>query len=95
MGLRWIERPGGRHGRAPSRKASGHFRAKHPSNAGEPKFFSMIDSFAYLSATQGLDTAPIEHAAGDSFSLRYLLTIYPAKKSKEFLERRYRQWLEE
>jgi superfamily II DNA or RNA helicase len=35
MGLRWIEPPGMRHGQAPSRKASGHFKEKHPSNARE------------------------------------------------------------
>ena len=64
----------------------------HPSNRNAPKFFSMIDTFAYLSATQGLDTEPIEYTAGDHFSVRYLLTVYPARKSKEFLDRRYSRW---
>jgi hypothetical protein len=34
-GLRWIERPGVRHNHARSRKASVHFKKKHPSNARE------------------------------------------------------------
>ena len=67
----------------------------HPSNRNPPKFFSMIDGFAYLSATQGLDTTPIEYSAGDKFSVRYLLTVYPAKKSKEFLAARYSRWTSE
>jgi hypothetical protein len=67
----------------------------HPSDKGDPKFFSMIDAFAYLSATQGLDTTPIEYSAGEQFSLRYLLTIYPVKKSKEFLAQRYSRWCAE
>jgi hypothetical protein len=67
----------------------------HPSDAGSPRFFSMLDAFAYLSATQGLDTAPIEYAAGDRFSVRYLLTIYPVRKEKEFLAERYSRWAAE
>ena len=67
----------------------------HPSNRNPPKFFSMIDGFAYLSATQGLDTTPIEYLAGEKFSVRYLLTVYPAKKSKEFLAERYSRWTSE
>jgi hypothetical protein len=67
----------------------------HPANRNAPKFFSMIDTFAYLSATQGLDTTPLEYAAGDKFSVRYLLTVYPTRKSKEFLNRRYSQWAAE
>jgi hypothetical protein len=67
----------------------------HPANRNPPKFFSMIDGFAYLSATQGLDTTPIEYSAGDKFSVRYLLTVYPAKKSKELLTERYARWTAE
>ena len=67
----------------------------HPANRNPPKFFSMIDGFAYLSATQGLDTTPIECSAGDKFSIRYLLTVYPTKKSKEFLAERYSRWTSE
>jgi hypothetical protein len=64
----------------------------HPANRNAPKFFSMIDTFAYLSATQGLDVTPVEYAAGDTFSVRYLLTVYPSRKSKEFLSQRYARW---
>jgi hypothetical protein len=57
------------------------------------KFFSMLDGFCYLSATEGLDKAPLAYAAGDTFSLRYLVTVYPVIKSREFMQERYQQWL--
>ncbi len=66
-----------------------------PANRNPPKYFSMINDFAYLSATQGLDTTPIEYSAGDKFSLRYLLTVYPTPKSKEFLAARFARWTAE
>ncbi len=59
---------------------------------GTTKFFSMLDPFAYLSVTQNLDQAPLEYAAGDKFSLRYLVAAYPAVKSPEFLQQRQQKW---
>jgi uncharacterized protein len=65
----------------------------HPSNApGKAFFFTMAAPFAYLSATQGLDKAPLEYGPGEKFNLHYLLTIYSEPKSREFLQQRYNRW---
>jgi len=67
-----------------------------PENArGDAAFYTMLDPFAYLSATQALDKQPLEYAAGDKFSLSYLLTVYSANKSPEFIQRRYERWEKE
>lgn len=66
-----------------------------PHNAGKSCFFSMLDPFAYLSATQNLDQAPLEYKKGDKFTLDYLVLNYPEHKSREFLEARYQKWLQE
>ena len=62
---------------------------------GDAVFFTMLDPFAYLSATQGLDKKPLEYSAGDKFSLSYLLTVYSENKSPEFLRRRSERWEKE
>lgn len=59
---------------------------------GHGKFFTMTEPFAYLSASQGLDTEPLEYRAGDKFRLRYLLTVYAENKSREFIQRRAESW---
>lgn len=64
-----------------------------PSNAGQTRFFTMVNPFAYLSVTQSLDRRPLEYAAGDTFRLDYLLAVYAAKPSRDLLEARYRRWL--
>lgn len=66
-----------------------------PHNAGKSHFFSMLDPFAYLSATQNLDQAPLEYKRNDKFTLDYLVLDYPEHKSREFLEARYQKWLKE
>jgi len=67
-----------------------------PENArGDTAFYTMLDPFAYLSATQGLDKQPLEYAAGDKFSLSYLLTVYSAKKSPGFIAQRSQRWEKE
>ena len=64
-----------------------------PDNSrGDACFFTMLDPFAYLSATQGLDKKPLEYSAGDKFSLSYLLTVYSEHKSTEFLRQRCALW---
>jgi len=64
-----------------------------PDNArGDGFFFTMLDPFAYLSATQGLDKKPLEYSAGDKFSLNYLLTVYSENKSPEFIRQRCALW---
>ncbi len=65
----------------------------HAGNAhGDGRFFTMTEPFAYLSATQGLEETPIQYTAGQKFQLRYLLTVYPAHKSREFIEQRSKLW---
>ena len=65
----------------------------HPDNAGgNGFFFTMLDPFAYLSATQGLDKQPLEYSVGDKFSLSYLLTVYSENKPAEFIRQRSKLW---
>jgi len=64
-----------------------------PDNArGDTAFYTMLDPFAYLSATQGLDKTPLEYSAGDKFSMSYLLTVYSENKSPEFIRHRCERW---
>jgi hypothetical protein len=64
-----------------------------PSNpAGEAHFFSMRTPFAYLSATQGLDSKPLTYHGGDKFHLRYLVTLHPEIQSSESLQKRAEKW---
>ncbi len=62
---------------------------------GDASFFTMLDPFAYLSATQGLDKQPLEHAAGDKFALSYLLTVYAENKPPQFIRQRGELWEKE
>jgi len=62
---------------------------------GDSAFFTMLDAFAYLTATQGLDQKPLEYAAGDRFSLSYLLTVYAENKPAEFISGRGARWEKE
>jgi hypothetical protein len=64
-----------------------------PDNArGDASFFTMLDPFAYLSATQGLDQKPLEYGPRDTFGLRYLLTVYSENKPPEFIRQRCALW---
>ncbi len=68
----------------------------YPANArGTGSFFTMLDPFAYLSVTQGVDKAPLEYDSGAKFALHYLLTLYPEVKSREFLQARDARWQKE
>ena len=62
---------------------------------GDAAFFTMLDPFAYLSATQGLDQKPLEYSAGDKFKLSYLLTVYSETKPPEFIQHRSERWEKE
>lgn len=66
-----------------------------PRNAGSSRFFSMINPFAYLSATQGLDTAPLTYQQGDRFQLDYLVLARDDHPDAAALEARYRKWVKE
>jgi len=62
---------------------------------GDSNFFTMLDHFAYLSATEGLDQQPLEYKAGSKFSLSYLLTVYSEYKSPSFIRQRCDLWEKE
>jgi hypothetical protein len=62
---------------------------QHPSNPGLSRFFSMQRPFTYLSATQGLDEAPLKYRTGDRWKLKYLLLVAPRRLSGELLDRQY------
>lgn len=65
----------------------------HPSNAGgDAYYFSMHSPFAYLSATQKLESKPLTYPSGARFQLKYLITLYPEIKTAEALEQRMQQW---
>jgi hypothetical protein len=60
---------------------------------GETRFFSMKEPFAYLSATPGLDSKPLQFKSGDKFTFDYLVTVYPEIKSADFLAKRAERWV--
>ena len=65
------------------------------SNPGETRFFTMLNAFAYLAVTQNLEENPLEYDTGESFEIDYLLCVYSAPKSVDFLQERYQQWAKE
>ncbi len=62
---------------------------------GPLKFFTMLEPFAYLSATQGLDLAPQEFESGESWRVAYLVLVCSTPRSHEALEERYEVWEKE
>jgi len=62
---------------------------------GDTLFFTMLDPFAYLSATQGLDKKPLEYGQGAKFKLSHLLAVYSDNQSGDFLQQRYSLWLQQ
>jgi hypothetical protein len=66
-----------------------------PANEGDPRFFTMLNPFTYLSVTQNLEKQPLDYAAGAKFSIRYLLTVYDENKTSAFLNGRYARWVKE
>lgn len=67
--------------------------ASRVENPGEENFFSMLNVFTYTSATQNLDKQPIRFARGAKFSMRYLVLTYPAKRSRQEIDERYKAWI--
>ena len=65
------------------------------SNKGAPRFFTMLNPFAYLSVTQNLEDHPLEYTARNSFAVDYLLAVYSEKKSSQFLNERLQRWEKE
>lgn len=66
-----------------------------PANAGVARSFSMLNAFAYLSGTQGLEADPIEVPAGGKFRLRYLVTVQRGEPDAAALNGRLARWLED
>ena len=69
--------------------------ARPRGHAGTNSFFAMTEPFTYLSATQGLDKAPLEYHAGNRFTIDYLVLVYPATRAAAQMEARYRAWSRE
>jgi hypothetical protein len=65
-----------------------------PANAGQPRVFSMVNPFAYLSATQGLDEMPLKYKRGEKFTVRHLVTVTSGQLTHETLERRHQRWIQ-
>jgi uncharacterized protein len=63
--------------------------------SGDAVFFTMLDPFAYLSATQALDRSPLAYSAGEKFRLGYLLTVYSGNKPRDFIQKRFERWQKE
>ena len=66
----------------------------HSSNTrGDAAFFTMGPKpFAYISATQNLDKEPLVYKTGETFSLDYLVTLYPELKTTDVLNARWQRW---
>ena len=60
-----------------------------PGNAGTARFFTMLDAFAYVSATQDLEKTPLEYATGERFNLNYLVLVYANRRSRDDIQKRY------
>ena len=65
---------------------------RDPLNAGFGSFFSMLNGFAYLSATQGLDKQPLAYRQGSKFGLHYLVAVTTSALTADQLEARHRAW---
>jgi hypothetical protein len=59
---------------------------------GHPVYFLMWEPFAYISATQALNTNTLDYAAGERFRLNYLITVYPEIQNADFLDHRAQEW---
>jgi hypothetical protein len=66
--------------------------ARPRGQAGTNSFFAMTEPFTYLSATQGLDKAPLEYRAGERFAIDYLVLVYSSARAPAQLEDRYQSW---
>ncbi len=64
-----------------------------PTNRGPSKFFTMLNPFTYVSATQDWEKQPQTFQTGDHFSLDHLVIVYSPSKSRAALEHRYARWL--
>lgn len=63
-----------------------------PQNPGPSHFFTMRNAFAYLAGTQNWGKTPQVFERGQSFTLRYLVLVYPAHQNAGFLDQRFGAW---
>jgi len=67
----------------------------HPSNPRSPAdWFTMIDPFAYMTATLGLDEKPIEIKEGEKLAVRYGVALFAGEASREAIDALYKEWIE-
>lgn len=64
----------------------------HPANPRPVTWFTMTKPFCYLSATLGLNTKPIELAAGKSLTLRYGIAVLAGAADRVRLEKLAEEW---
>jgi hypothetical protein len=66
-----------------------------PQNTRHPAgLFTMLDPFAFLSATPNIWKTPLELAPGQALNLRYGVAVWDGETAKEAIEATYRKWLE-
>ena len=56
--------------------------------------FTMLNGFAYISATLDLEKRPLEIKAGEPLVLRYGVVAWDGKKTAEEVEKAYRDWVD-
>lgn len=66
----------------------------HPDVAGDSIYFSMIEPFAYLSATQGINKKPLVYSKGESFSIRYLILLNENELTARDLNQIMKDWID-
>jgi len=65
---------------------------EHPANSRAVKWFTMADPFCYLAAALGLDSAPAQLKAGESWTLRYGLAVVPRLANADDLTKLVAAW---
>jgi hypothetical protein len=66
----------------------------HPQNPRHPvTWFTMTQSFAYLSATLDLDKEPLTIEAGKPLALTYAVVVWDGRIERDEIQRAYDQWL--
>lgn len=65
-----------------------------PANRRHPtRWFTMVEPFAYLSATLGLDERPLEMPAKESLDLSYGIALSDGVMERDEINRQYQAWL--
>ncbi len=65
----------------------------HPANPRHPAhFFTMLQHFAYISATQNISKEPLSIQAGQPLKLRYAVAVFDGDISEAEVEKLYQRW---